>query len=70
MTEKQTYIKTYYEKNRESIEKKRHRKVTCAKCNKTINFASLYMHNKSMKCTRDQLLIQMEADGEIEVVNT
>ena len=68
MTEKQTH-ETYYEKNKETIEKKRHRKVQCAKCLRTINFASLYMHNKSKKCIRDYNLRMLEENDEIEIVN-
>mgnify|MGYP003387972206 CR=1 FL=1 len=65
----ETPTETYYERNKAMIEKKRSRKVQCDKCKRIIKHASIYMHNKSKKCARDEALLLLETNDELELIN-
>jgi hypothetical protein len=62
-------VKTYYQSNKIKITKARQRKVICAKCNKTIMYASRFAHAKSKNCMVNCKLLELEKNGELEIIN-
>jgi uncharacterized CHY-type Zn-finger protein len=62
-------VKTYYQLNIINITKARQRKVICGKCNKTIMYASRFAHAKSKNCMTKCKLLQLEKNGELEIIN-